>query len=408
MKILVVTFYFPPDLCAGSFRAGPLVDALAAEAPQGTTIDVVTTLPNRYSSFSAEAPRTESRGAVSITRFALPVHRSGFVDQSKSFISFARDALTEVSGRSYDIVVATSSRLMTAVLGAFIARRTGAELYLDIRDIFVETISDVGPRGVTPLMVPAFTMLEGWAIRRASRVNLVSRGFAPYFEGRYPGRSFSYLTNGIDDEFLTIAANGGSGDADATDLAGRVTVSTTGIRRVLYAGNIGESQGLHAIIPALARRMDGRCHFQIVGDGGRREALASQLRAGGVTNVELIAPLPRRELIALYSAADVLFLHLNDHPAFTRVLPSKIFEYAALGKPIWAGVAGYAADFLRAEVENCAVFPPCDDAAGERAFDDLAMGATPRWDFLERYSRRKISRELARDILAIHRSGAGA
>ena len=48
-------------------------------------------------------------------------------------------------------------------------------------------------------------------------------------------------------------------------------------------------------------------------------------------------------------STDVLFLHLNDYSAFRKVIPSKIFEYAATGKPIVAGVSGYAAEFLRHE-----------------------------------------------------------
>ena len=30
MKLLVLSFYFPPDLCAGSFRCEALIDALEA------------------------------------------------------------------------------------------------------------------------------------------------------------------------------------------------------------------------------------------------------------------------------------------------------------------------------------------------------------------------------------------
>ena len=65
----------------------------------------------------------------------------------------------------------------------------------------------------------------------------------------------------------------------------------------------------------------------------------------------------------------MLFLHLGAHAAFEKVLPSKLFEYAALGKPVLAGVAGFAARFVREEISNAAVFPPCDVAGAVRAFD---------------------------------------
>ena len=117
--------------------------------------------------------------------------------------------------------------------------------------------------------------------------------------------------------------------------------------QVVYAGNIGEGQGLHAILPQLAQRLGGRAQFRVIGDGGRRELLLERLRQAGVHTVEVLPPMPRSALLEAYSTADILFLHLNAQAAFEKVLPSKIFEYAATGKPIWAGVAGYAAQLHR-------------------------------------------------------------
>ena len=55
-----------------------------------------------------------------------------------------------------------------------------------------------------------------------------------------------------------------------------------------------------------------------------------------------------------------MLIHLNNHLAFHRVLPSKIFEYAATNKPILAGVSGYAAKFLKEQLEGIEIFDPCD------------------------------------------------
>jgi hypothetical protein len=107
----------------------------------------------------------------------------------------------------------------------------------------------------------------------------------------------------------------------------------------------------------------------------------------------------RRELVGAYRNADVLFLHLNDYDAFRKVLPSKIFEYAALGKPLWAGVAGYAADFVRQEIPNAAVFAPCDVAGALRSFDSLSHRVMPRTEFVAKFGREEITRQLAADVL---------
>lgn len=388
LRILVLSFYFRPDLCAGSFRTTALVDALKQRMPADGQIDVLTTLPNRYSSFSVEAPAEERTHGLSIVRIALPPHQSGMFDQARAFISFAREVLRRTRDQEYDLVYATSSRLMTAVLGAWVAHKKRIPLYLDIRDIFVDTIKDVLPKHVAILAKPVFALLERWTINSASKVNLVSQGFAEYFSVRYPKQRFSYFTNGIDDEFLAVAAP--------------KSIARMGdVLEVLYAGNLGEGQGLHAIIPELAKRMHGRVRFKIIGDGGRKEALRTALVSAGVDNVELLPPMKRAQLIEAYQAADVLFLHLNDYDAFRKVLPSKLFEYGAMGKPIWAGVSGYAAEFVRAELDNSAVFHPCDAAEAERAFNQLRLHDQHRDRFVAKFSRTNIVKEMATDVMSI-------
>jgi len=396
LKILVLSFYFRPDLSAGSFRATALVDSLRELMPAGSQIDVITSLPNRYHSFTAdpaEAPAKEERLDLSITRVRLPLHKSGLVDQSRAFLSFAREAIRLTYRRDYDVVFATSSRLMTAALGAWIARRTKTALYLDIRDIFVDTIKDVLPRKAAWVAKPVFSRLERFAINRAACVNLVSPGFASYFTSRYPWQRFSYLTNGIDEEFLTDPVKISCGASPENDR--QLTV--------VYAGNLGEGQGMHMIIPGLAKRMALRLRFKIIGDGGKKAALERALSTAGVTNVELLPPTKRDGLLEAYRSADVLFLHLNDYEAFKKVLPSKLFEYAALGKPVWAGVAGYAAEFVRSEIGNSAVFRPCDVDDAVRSFDTLRLRDEPRVNFVAKYARANISRLLAADILAVGR-----
>lgn len=392
MKFLLLSFYFPPDISAGSFRATALVDSLRKLAPDGSRVDVITTLPNRYSSFAAEAPLMEEHGNVRIFRIAVPKHQSGMLDQSMAFYTFFRRAVRLAAVQRYDIVIATSSRLMTAFLGAWIARRKAAKLYLDIRDIFVYMVRDMLPRGIAWAIAPVFSVVEKWTIRRAEKVNLVSAGFSEYFSSRYPHQRFSFFTNGIDDEFLEVAPTSALALGQATE--GQPL-------RVLYAGNVGESQGLHAVVPQLAKSMGSRIQFRIIGDGGRKHVLEDALKALGVTNVELLPPMNREHLLTAYRAADILFLHLNDRDAFTRVLPSKIFEYAASGKPIWAGVSGYAEKFLKTQVSNSAVFHPCDIQGAVRAFDTLRIQDIPRNEFVAEYARTNVTRKLAADIIAV-------
>jgi len=390
LNILVLSFYYHPDLGAGSFRATALVNELKRSVPDGSHIHVLTTLPNRYKSYPVDAPQEEIGSNYTINRIMLPSHKSGMIDQARAFAVFSREVIRQVKSRKYDLVFATASRLMPAVLGAWIARKKKATLYLDIRDIFVDTIKDVFPKYLALLTGPLFSLLERWAVNRATKVNLVSKGFAGYFNDRYPGKSFTYFTNGIDNEFIEACSS-----ICNTDTASPATVN------VLCAGNIGEGQGLHSIIPEIAKRMEGRISFKVIGDGGRKDALRTALLKAQTKNVELLPPVNRTQLIKEYLDADVLFLHLNDYDAFKKVLPSKLFEYAAMGKPVWAGIAGHSASFVNTEINNAAVFSPCDDEAAEKAFNRLRIKDEPRQKFIDKYSRSNIMKKMAEDILSL-------
>lgn len=390
MRILFLSFYYEPDLSAGSFRNTALVKELLQQLPQGGQIDVLTTLPNRYASFSVETPEKEVTDNLTIERIALPEHQSGMVDQSKTFFAFAREVIKRTRDRDYDLVYASSSRLMTAALGAMIARQKKLPLYLDIRDIFVDTIKDVLPQKLAWIMKPVFSVVERWTVNRAQKVNLVSGGFKQYFESRYPRQMFSYFTNGIDQEFICAQPK-------------EPYTIENDVPEVVYAGNFGEGQGLHLIIPQLAKHFDGRLKFKLLGDGGRRAQLETELKKQKITNVEIQSPVARKELIEIYQRADILFLHLNDYNAFLKVLPSKVFEYAALGKPIWAGVSGFAAQFLNEHVSNVAVFHPCDLESAIRSFEQLDLATQPRETFVNFFSRDIIMQKMAIDIIAIEK-----
>src|SRR5690606_37143794 len=51
MKLLLLTFYYPPDLSAGSFRAAALAEALLRAGGRDVEVDVLTTRPHRYASY---------------------------------------------------------------------------------------------------------------------------------------------------------------------------------------------------------------------------------------------------------------------------------------------------------------------------------------------------------------------
>lgn len=386
MRVLLLTYNFSPDLGAGAFRMGALVGPLLESLPVDCKLDVVTTYPNRYQSFNIAAEEEVLGERLSTFRIRVPQHRSDILGQSLAFVRFALGVRKIVSGRKYDLVIATSSRLMTAALGAAIARRNRCELVLDIRDLFVDMLDDLLGGWRAGLAHRVFRRVEKWAFTRASLINVVSAGFQDYFSANYPEKVITVFPNGIDDEFMRI-----------DPMSARS--AENGLPEILYAGNVGAGQNLHLVIPQLAERLRGKARFSIIGDGGRIEELNAAVEDSQLQDVISIQPpIGRDDLIKRYMEADVLFLHLNAHEAFHKALPSKIFEYASLGKPLLAGVSGFAATFLETEVENSAVFPPMNIDAAAKALEGLALGNIPRKAFRQKFARRRISQDFAKRI----------
>ena len=146
--------------------------------------------------------------------------------------------------------------------------------------------------------------------------------------------------------------------------------------------------------------------FRIIGDGGTRHLLKKELKDLKVTNVELIDPVDRDCLLNYYKETDYLFLHLNDYDAFKKVLPSKIFEYAATGKPMIAGVGGYAKEFLERYVEGKLLFEPCNFKELSQALKNNKLSEEPvnRKDFINKFARSSIMDEMAKSILQNYRN----
>ena len=121
-----------------------------------------------------------------------------------------------------------------------------------------------------------------------------------------------------------------------------------------------------------------------------------------IQNVELIPPVGRIELTKYYLEADILFLHLNNISAFKRVLPSKIFEYAALGKPIIAGLNGYSAKFMRKNIPYALIFPPGDSKSAVKCIldsNDVKVSRNIVTEFVSKYLRVTIMDNLTQELI---------
>lgn len=394
-SILILSFYYTPDLCAGSFRTAALIDVLQPLAKtKNSHIDLITTMPNRYHQFKMETQEFEEKDNLTIYRIPLPSHQSGFIDQAKAFSRYFFQAKKIAKNKKYDVVFATSSRLFTAYLGARISKGGKTPLFLDMRDIFTDTVNALLPIPLKLFFLPIFKIVERHTLKNATTLNLVSPGFTNYFASKIPPSCrVLKISNGVDDCFKNAMNCGDVREA---------LHSMRNKRSVLYAGNIGSGQAIEKIIPALALITQTTCHYKIIGSGGKLPALKKACK--NLPNVELIPPMSRTELINEYNQADVLFLHFDRYNAFKRVLPSKIFEYAMIKKPILAGVFGYSKKFLQEHVPWASVFTPCDTDDALKKLNEILekkqiISTIDTNYFYQQFNRNTFMIKLAKEIL---------
>ena len=393
MKIVFFTFYYPPDLCAGSFRAIALAQALSKRMKNDDELHIITTHPNRYENHRVKASDIEVHGNITIHRISVPSHKSGMFSQARTFVTYALASYKLCNKLNPDFLIGTTSRLMTGVLTGLSARKLGCKYFIDLRDIFSETISDIFSQKnklLGSISKKTFSLLERWLFNKATGVNVVSEGFPEYFQTMGIDTSnWSFFPNGVDKIF--------------TNLPFIENKRSKEITTVLYIGNIGTGQGLENILPATAKYMGNKYRFLVIGGGGATSKLINTIKNNNVDNIEILAPIKREKLIKYYEDADILFVHLNDIPAFQRVLPSKIFEYAALRKPIVAGLSGYSAKFILDNVPYATIFNSGDvDGCVEaiKKAETLEIKDKNIDIFIEKFSLEKIMDKMTTHILS--------
>ncbi len=387
-KILYLTFYFEPDLGAGSFRNSALAASLASKASGKAEITLITTQPNRYQSVREKAPEHEKRDNLEIHRIPVRGSSGSLIDQIISFVQFLL-AVRKISRKEqYDLVFASSSKIFTAWLGYTIAKKQKARLYIDLRDLFTENLKEfIRIRWIAGATAWFFReIFEKPCFRYASHINVNSEGFLDSLGSNIAAKT-SFFPNGIDDFFI--------GCRQSDQLAEEPRI-------LCYAGNIGEGQGLEKIIPPLAKLLGNKWKIRIIGDGSNKARLEEILSKEGIENTELIAPVKRKELLKYYSEAHYLLVHLNNYESFKKVIPSKLFEYGCTDLPILAGVSGYAREFIRKYIpQGVYLFDPCDVQAAFRILVSAVPEKFSRPDFIQRFSRHKISDEMSESILSL-------
>jgi len=85
----------------------------------------------------------------------------------------------------------------------------------------------------------------------------------------------------------------------------------------------------------------------LIGSGAAKGQLQQHALEEKLDNIIFAGRQDKKLIPGFLSISNACLVHLRKTELFKTVLPSKIFESAAIAKPIILGVEGYAAEFLK-------------------------------------------------------------
>jgi colanic acid biosynthesis glycosyl transferase WcaI len=335
MKILIHSLYFHPDKTGVAKYSGEMAQWFRA---RGHTVEVVTGFPH-YPEWrlSAAYPRTrfltEDWDGVTVHRVPHYVPTQGRVTALQRIlldVTFFLGSLwkwrTLFRGRNrFDAVIAVCPTMFSGIPPLFSAWLCKVPWVYHIQDFQVDAALRLKMLKLG-LLGSLLYRLENYLVRSASRVASIT-----------PAMCRRAIAKGADESRLLFLPNWA--DVHGLKPAGRDNPFRASVPMgqadmlVLYAGAMGAKQGLEMIIDvARGLSSDPRFHFLIVSAGPEFERLQALARDAGLANIGFLPLQPRERLGDMLAAADV-HLVIQKADAADLVMPSKLTNILAIGRP---------------------------------------------------------------------------
>ena len=360
MRILFFSHYFPPE---GNAPASRTFDHCTRWAAAGHEVTVVTCAPNHprgrlYPGYRNRPRQVEYMEGVRVVRvMTYLAANEGAWRRTANYLSYLAAAVPAgLLEPRPDVVIATSPQFFCGWAGVLASRLRRRPFLLEIRDLWPESIAAVDAmRSRTALRL--LEKLERGMYRAARHIVTVGDGYrARLIERGVEPQRISVVMNGVDrTRFFPREAD--------RDLAGRLGVAGRFV--VTYCGTIGMAHGLEVVLRAgrlLIERGRRDVVFLLAGDGARHRELRDAAARSGLDNVIFAGRLDTGIIPEVLSLSDACLVHLRSSPTFTSVMPSKIFEAAAMARPVILGVDGFARTFV--ENAGCGVYVEPEDERG--------------------------------------------
>ena len=230
----------------------------------------------------------------------------------------------QLRGKGISVIYSTSPSPANHFVGYVLARRLGAKWIAEFRD----PLSWLTEASRTSWIKRKFlAAIEGWAVRRASIVPVVSEPFAEYFRSRYPGANIVSIPNGADISPAEIEEV----------LSERARRPKSELLKIVHAGSLygGDRDPSPVIAAALAAEQRYGTRLRVVFAGNDTHlALEAARRLDALHLVEDAGQRTFSETQNLLRAADVSVILLNAGGLGKIGIMSKFFDYLAAGAPI--------------------------------------------------------------------------
>ncbi len=357
MRILIVSQYFAPEMTAAPLRLRPLAAGLAA---RGHEVEVVCEVPShpqgvRYPGFGPRPLQRRQMDGFEVSyvwaataRSKRPLRRL-FAYGSYAASGVLRGALT----RRPDVVFASSPPLSVGLVGEAVAARHRVPWVFDVRDLWPMVAEELGSVR-SGRVIGAATAVERHLYRAAAGVTVATAAFKQHVAQTIDPERVLVLPNGTTREWLRIGAE--PADRPAAELPDDAFVWT-------FAGNVGLSQGLETAVEA-ARLLGPGFRLLILGDGASRPRLEEMATGAPAGTIEFRDPVAADRAAVVMRASDALLVSLADRAALGKTMPVKLYDSAALGRPLLVAAPG---EPRRVALETGAGLTPAPGDAAELA-----------------------------------------
>ena len=222
-----------------------------------------------------------------------------------------------------DVIFLVQPTLFCAPGALLFAKLTGAKAVMHIQDFEVDAMLGLGMASNGRIGRIARSV-ERWLLRRFDAVSTISNSMLENAKQKGVSAEKLFLfPNWSDTEFVTPHSNGDGLRAEWG--------FSTSDKIILYAGNIGQKQGLEVILEAAtAFENQPAVKFVLVGTGAYAEALLGQAQAMALSNVYFMPLQPWSRVPEMLALADV-HLVIQKKGAADAVLPSKLTNILSAG-----------------------------------------------------------------------------